>query len=189
MKNFKFRISAVLFLLAMLISTVAFGAVADDFAFKGLRLGDSYDTMVEKLGEPDFDTDMYLRGVHVIRYTYSADQKIYVDADDKKVVEMFCKSKHYVGPHGVTYGATRAGLQKAFGQAEHKHLDGNIYYIYYNPVVPKEKLLIEMETEQRYLLSWTYTSLELDDPGIIITFDEEEKKPAQRFNYGGLPTN
>ncbi len=189
MNEMRFRVGTVLFLLLMIISAVTFAAQPEDFAFKGLRLGDSYDTMVEKLGEPDFDTDMYLRGVQVIRYTYSADQKIYVDAKDKTVVEMFCKSKHYVGPHGVTYGATRAGLAKAFGKAEHKHLDGNVYYIYYNPAIPKEKMLIEMEPEKRYLLSWTYTSLDLDDPGIIITGDEKEQEPAKKFNYGGLPTN
>lgn len=189
MKAMKFRAGLVLFLLLMIFSTAAFAATDEDFSFKGLRLGDSYETMVEKLGEPDFDTDMYLRGVQVIRYTYSADQKIYLDAKDKKVVEMFCKSKHYVGPHGVTYGATRAGLTKAFGKSEHKHLDGNVYYIYYNPAASKEKLLISMEPEQLYLLSWTYTSLDLDDPGIIITAAEEEQKPSKKFNYGGLPTD
>ena len=189
MKAIRFKAGLVLFLLLMIIFSVTFAATPEDFAFKGLRLGDSYDTMVKKLGEPDFDTDMYIRGVQVIRYTYSADQKIYVDAKNKTVVEMFCKSKHYVGPHGVTYGATRAGLAKAFGKAEHRHLDGNIYYIYYNPAVPNEKMLIEMEPEDRYLLSWTYTNLDLDDPGIIITGEEKEQEPAKKFNYGGLPTN
>ncbi|MBO6245431.1 MAG: hypothetical protein J6N55_04020, partial [Anaerovibrio sp.] len=80
MKAIRFKAGLVLFLLLMIISSVTFAATPEDFAFKGLRLGDSYDTMVEKLGEPDFDTDMYIRGVQVIRYTYSADQKIYVDA-------------------------------------------------------------------------------------------------------------
>lgn len=189
MKGMKLRAGILIFLVLMMISAVTFGAEAEDFSFKGLRLGDSVETMVKKLGEPDFDTDMYLRGVHVIRYTYSADQRIYVDAADKRVVEMFCRSHQYVGPHGVTYGASRAGLVRAFGQAEHKHLDGNIYYVYYNPEVAREKLLIEMEPEQRYLLSWTYTNLDLEDPGIVITGAEEEEKPVKKFNYGGLPVD
>ena len=50
-------------------------------------------------------------------------------------------------------------------------------------------MLIEMEPEDRYLLSWTYTNLDLDDPGIIITGEEKEQEPAKKFNYGGLPTN
>ena len=85
MKGMKLRAGILIFLVLMMISAVTFGAEAEDFSFKGLRLGDSVETMVKKLGEPDFDTDMYLRGVHVIRYTYSADQRIYVDAADKRV--------------------------------------------------------------------------------------------------------
>lgn len=175
----------------LLITEISLAAVPEDFSFKGLRLGDSVEQMVERLGEPDFDTEMYLRGVPVIRYTYSADQRVYVSAADKRVVEIFCKSKQYVGPHGVCYGATRAGLTRAFGQSEHKRLAGNIYYMYYNPANGQEKMLLEMEPEKYYLLSWTYTSLNVDgEDAIIVTTNPEnsEGSKGKRFNYGGIPT-
>lgn len=182
------KVSAVCFLIFIVMTSISFAASPADFSFKGLSLGDSVAQMQEKLGEPDFDTEMYHRGVPVIRYTYSADQKIYVSAADKKVVEIFCKSKHYVGPKGVTYGATRAGITDAFGTAEHKQLDGSIYYVFTNPSNKKAKMLLELETEKYYLLSWTYTTLPLDVEEILDIHDDEpvDRKPAPKFNYGGL---
>ena len=184
------KILGIVLLLLLVLSTVSFAAKPTDFTFNGLSLGDSVDEMKEKLGEPDFDTEMYHRGVPVIRYTYSADQKIYVSAEDKKVVEMFCKSKHYVGPYGVTYGATRAGITKAFGNAEHKQMDGGVYYLYTNPANKQQKMLLELEPEKYYLLSWTYTCLDVDEDAVLVIKDNtnDDSKPAKKFNYGGLPT-
>lgn len=190
MKRIVRLISVALCLWLLQLGAVSFAAVPTDFSFKGLCLGDSVEQMKEKLGEPDFDTEMYYRGVPVIRYTYSAEQRIFVSAADKRVVEMFCKSKHYVGPHGVTYGATRAGLMDVFGQAEHKNINGSVCYVYTNPANKKEKMVLELETEKYYLLSWTFTSLSLDEDegAILITGQEAEaSKPKKKFNYGGLP--
>ncbi|MCR5175612.1 MAG: hypothetical protein K6C05_02040 [Anaerovibrio sp.] len=190
MMKLRLGATALLSMLIMIFSTVALAAQPEDFSFKGLHLGDSVEQMKAILGEPDFDTEMFHRGVPVIRYTYSADQKIYVSASDKKVVEMFCKSKHYIGPHNVTYGATRSGITKAFGNAEHKQLNGSIYYIFYNPANRKNKMMLELETEKYYLLSWTYTSLDPEDDDVLLIMgdNEAEKKPEKRFNYGMLPS-
>lgn len=178
---------SLFWVLVLSFSFVSAAIKPEDFVFKGIKLGDTRGVMESSLGEPLFDTDMIHRGIHVIRYTYSKDMLVYVDDETKKIVEIFTKSKHYVHQAGPTYGASKAGLLAAFGKADRRMLEGRVYNIYYNPADATQKIMAELEPEKSYLISWTFTSLSLEDePAVIIRHDynSDEDKEEKRFKWG-----
>ena len=161
---------SLFWVLVLSFSFVSAAIKPEDFVFKGIKLG-----------------DMIHRGIHVIRYTYSKDMLVYVDDETKKIVEIFTKSKHYVHQAGPTYGASKAGLLAAFGKADRRMLEGRVYNIYYNPADATQKIMAELEPEKSYLISWTFTSLSLEDePAVIIRHDynSDEDKEEKRFKWG-----
>lgn len=181
-----FLLASMLMVFFLNVSAV-FAAAPDDFVFREIRLGDTKEVMEKKLGEPLFDTDMIYKGTHVIKYTYSRDMAVYLDKDTKKIVEIYTKSKHYVHQSGITYGASKAGMLKVFGKADRRMYEGRIYNIYYNPADDNQRLMLELEPEKSYLVSWTFTALSLEEePGVIIRHDynQEEEKPEKIFTWG-----
>ena len=95
----KFSVCILVCLLMMSICSMAFAAKKtgslqpEDFAFKGVALGDTSAVMQEKLGEPDFDTEIVVLEQAVKCYVYSADLKVCVDPRTEKVVAVLCKDK------------------------------------------------------------------------------------------------
>lgn len=135
----------------------------EDFTFRGVALGDTADVMREKLGEPDFDTDIIVLGESVKCYVYSAELKVCVDPRYDKVVAVLCKDKNYKGREDVTYGSTKAKLMQVYGKYEKLKRDGDIYYYYVNPEDEKQKLMFVMETTNFYVESLLLTSLPLTE--------------------------
>lgn len=149
---------------------------AEDFAYKGVALGDDAASLTEKLGEADFDTDIVVLDQTVKAYIYGSDLKIAVDPRNNKVVAIFCKDKDYKARDGVTYGSTKAKLLQVYGKGDKLKRDGEIYYVYRNPEDEKQKLMLSLETTNYYVESFLITSLPLT---------EEEQA---EYDMGEFPT-
>ncbi len=148
----------------------------EDFAYKGVALGDDAAFLTEKLGEADFDTDIVVLDQTVKAYIYGSDLKIAVDPRNNKVVAILCKDKDYKARDGVTYGSTRAKLLQVYGKGDKLKRDGEIYYVYRNPEDEKQKLMLSLETVNYYVESFLITSLPLT---------EEEQA---EYDMGEFPT-
>ena len=148
----------------------------EDFAYKGVALGDDAASLTEKLGEADFDTDIVVLDQTVKAYIYGSDLKIAVDPRNNKVVAILCKDKDYKARDGVTYGSTRAKLLQVYGKGDKLKRDGEIYYVYRNPEDEKQKLMLSLETTNYYVESYLITSLPLT---------EEEQA---EYDMGEFPT-
>ncbi len=148
----------------------------EDFAYKGVALGDNAASLTEKLGEADFDTDIVVLDQTVKAYIYGSDLKIAVDPRNNKVVAILCKDKDYKAREGVTYGSTRAKLLQVYGKGDKLKRDGDIYYVYRNPEDEKQKLMLSLETTNYYVESFLITSLPLT---------EEEQA---EYDMGEFPT-
>jgi len=148
----------------------------EDFAYKGVALGDDAASLTEKLGEADFDTDIVVLDQTVKAYIYGSDLKIAVDPRNNKVVAILCKDKDYKAREGVTYGSTRAKLLQVYGKGDKLKRDGEIYYVYRNPEDEKQKLMLSLETTNYYVESFLITSLPLT---------EEEQA---EYDMGEFPT-
>lgn len=148
----------------------------EDFAYKGVALGDNAASLTEKLGEADFDTDIVVLDQTVKAYIYGSDLKIAVDPRNNKVVAILCKDKDYKARDGVTYGSTRAKLLQVYGKGDKLKRDGEMYYVYRNPEDEKQKLMLSMETTNYYVESFLITSLPLT---------EEEQA---EYDMGEFPT-
>ena len=135
----------------------------EDFAYKGVALGDDAASLTEKLGEADFDTDIVVLDQTVKAYIYGSDLKIAVDPRNNKVVAILCKDKDYKAREGVTYGSTRAKLLQVYGKGDKLKRDGEIYYVYRNPEDEKQKLMLSLETTNYYVESFLITSLPLTE--------------------------
>lgn len=148
----------------------------EDFAYKGVALGDDAASLTEKLGEADFDTDIVVLDQTVKAYIYGSDLKIAVDPRNNKVVAILCKDKDYKARDGVTYGSTKAKLLQVYGKGDKLKRDGEIYYVYRNPEDEKQKLMLSLETTNYYVESFLITSLPLT---------EEEQA---EYDMGEFPT-
>lgn len=148
----------------------------EDFAYKGVALGDNAASLTEKLGEADFDTDIVVLDQTVKAYIYGSDLKIAVDPRNNKVVAILCKDKDYKAREGVTYGSTRAKLLQVYGKGDKLKRDGDIYYVYRNPEDEKQKLMLPLDTVNYYVESFLITSLPLT---------EEEQA---EYDMGEFPT-
>lgn len=148
----------------------------EDFAYKGVALGDNAASLTEKLGEADFDTDIVVLDQTVKAYIYGSDLKIAVDPRNNKVVAILCKDKDYKAREGVTYGSTRAKLLQVYGKGDKLKRDGEIYYVYRNPEDEKQKLMLSLENVNYYVESFLITSLPLT---------EEEQA---EYDMGEFPT-
>ena len=148
----------------------------EDFAYKGVALGDDAASLTEKLGEADFDTDIVVLDQTVKAYIYGSDLKIAVDPRNNKVVAILCKDKDYKARESVTYGSTRAKLLQVYGKGDKLKRDGEIYYVYRNPEDEMQKLMLSLETTNHYVESFLITSLPLT---------EEEQA---EYDMGEFPT-
>lgn len=169
-----------------------------DFTFKEVALGDTSEVMQEKLGEPQFDTNIIVLSNTVKCYVYSSDLRVCVDPRTEKVVAILCKDKEYQGRDGVTYGSTKAKLVQVYGSSDRERYDGVIYTVYRNPEDKRQKLMLEMEPDNYYVESWLITSLPLTeleqaeyDMGEFPVPDEDAEEADMGGNKGawGVSSN
>lgn len=130
-------------LCAMGISLHAFAAEPEDFTYRGLKLGDDHQTMIDQLGEPRVDVD-HIVGDQVVTYYIYRDTRIGIDMETKKIVDIRIADKDYTAENGVKLGATPHKLIKEYGKAKRERIGGRIFYIYHQVLKPEEKLMLEI---------------------------------------------
>jgi hypothetical protein len=176
------KIVMVLCLCLMCTMTTFANPKMEDFSYKGLYLGDSYERMVQLLGTPRYDMEQLVQGVMVTYYIYPKDTKVALDNRNKKVVDIQVKDKDYATDDGVKIGATPYKMKQVYGKAEKKFMEGKAYYIYENPNMKNQRLLLQVESTEGYLESFELTSLPLADEAVAIENDEDTGSETNDVN-------
>lgn len=176
------KIMTVLCLCLVFTMTVFASPKTADFSYKGLYLGDSYEKMVQLLGAPRYDMEQLVQGVMVTYYIYPKDTKVALDNRNKKVVDIQTKDKDYVTDDGVKIGATPYKMKQVYGKAEKKFMEGKAYYIYANPNMKSQRLLLQVESTEGYLESFQLTSLPLADEEAVRESDEDTSVETNDVN-------
>ncbi|MBQ7479106.1 MAG: hypothetical protein IJT01_09485 [Selenomonadaceae bacterium] len=134
-----------------------------DFSCRGIHLGDSGEKMLAAFGEPSFDKQVSVYGIGVVYYSFPKGMDVGVSVRKREVVDILIRDRDYQARAGVRYGATSYKIRTAYGEKGRTMLDGVIYYIYEHPEKPRERLLLEVDSENGSLLSFRITSLPLTD--------------------------
>ncbi len=162
------------------LPAMASAAVPADFSCKGIALGDAEAKLLQTLGEPLFDRDIMIHGVRVKQYTFAHSFTASVSQKTRRVVDMTSADHDFAVRDGIRYGATPYKIEQVYGRIPREHLDGKTYYIYKNPQVPMQRLLIEVESVQGYLLSMHWTSLPItDEEGDSFMEDAPAEQPVK----------
>lgn len=162
---------AVLFLFASLPVSAAernagqrnAGLQPVDFSCRGVYLGDSSAKLLQAFGTPLFEKDITVQGIQVHCYTFPHDFTAGVAVKRDKVVDFTIKNQQYEARDGVKYGATAYKIKQTYGKQQRTFFEGATYYIYENPEHKYQRLLIEAEPTDGWLLSMRITSLPLTD--------------------------
>ena len=154
-------------------ATAAAATIAEDFAYKGIALGDSYEKMIKILGEPLYDNQLLSQGAMVTYYTYKDKLQIGVAVKNNSVVDIQIKSDRYEARDGVKLGATPYKLAKVYGKVERTFINGETYYIYTSEKNRQNRLMLQAEPTARYLLSIRITSLPITEAEIDARLEDE----------------
>lgn len=128
---------------AMLFSSLALAAKAEDFTYRGVALGDGYDQMAKALGAPGVDIDHMVGGRRMTYYIYR-DVRIGVDAASGEIADIRIADKKYEALNGVKLGATPHKIIQEYGAAKKERIGGHTYYIYRNAAKPEERLMLDV---------------------------------------------
>ncbi|MDF2563649.1 MAG: hypothetical protein K0Q53_44 [Massilibacillus sp.] len=132
-------------MLAFAFAATVFAASPEDFTYKGIKLGDDYETMVAKIGQPRVNFDYIVKDNIVTYYFYKGnDMRIGIDRFTNKIVDFRVSDKEYVTDKGVRIGATSHKILKEYGLTNKEKINGHIYYIYKNPQDEKQQLLLDV---------------------------------------------
>ncbi|WP_110955628.1 hypothetical protein [Anaerosinus massiliensis] len=146
------------FLTWIVFTMTALAASPEDFSYQGINLGDHYDTMVEKLGQPRTDFEHRINDRAITYYFYKGNElRIGLDQGSNQIVDIRVRDKDYTTKHGVKIGATSHKILKEYGSATKQRMNGHIYYIYKNDPNDNERLFLDVS--QGYLEEFRITSL------------------------------
>lgn len=153
--------------------TAAAATVAEDFSYKGVALGDSYEKMIKNFGEPLYDKQILSQGTMVTYYTYKDKLQIGIAVKNNSVVDIQIKNDRYEARDGVKLGATAYKLTKVYGKVGRTFINGETYYIYTSEKNRWNRLMLQAEPTDGYLLSIRITSLPITDEEIDEQMEDE----------------
>lgn len=152
-------------LLALCIWSFAAAAAAalpENLQYNGVKLGDSYETMENLLGEPLVDITRTTAGQQIVYYTYKHnDVFIGIKPSDGQVADMIIRDKNFVLPGNVRLGATLSKLIREYGRGMKLRIDGLTNYVYTDDTPNGQGLYLEMN--EGYLREIRISSLNLAD--------------------------
>ena len=149
-------------LLAVFSLGMTYAPTAQEFSYNGLALGDDYAKMIERFGTPRYDQQDYLWGNKVTYYVYKNENKIGINTDTGKIVDIIIVDDTYNSGDELKDGTTSFKIEKLFGKAERQFINGEVCYAYKND--SNERLLLQVEPTDRYLESFRITSLPIELP-------------------------
>ena len=135
---------------------------AEDFSYQNISLGDSEETLRAKWGEPDVQNEQVIWGIHLKTFTYG-DIVVSSSVASGKIVDINLIGEKYRLRKDVHYGSTSSYLLKVYGKAQRQFLDGNACYVFSHPEHPRERLILNLDAENRALQSARITMLPLSD--------------------------
>ena len=130
-----------------------FASSREDFCCKDIRLGDSHQMVIDKLGQPKVDIEKIVEDRMIVYYIYK-DFKVGIDKAKDTVVDMRLNDRDYTIKNGVKLGATPHKILKEYGKTTRERKNGHMYYIYYNE---NQKLMFDISAG--YLEEIRITSL------------------------------
>lgn len=160
----KTRLLSVLscFVLAVFSLGMTFAPTSQEFSYNGLSLGDDYSKMIERFGTPRYDQQDYLWGTKVTYYVYKNENKIGINADTGKIVDIVIVDDTYNSGDELKDGTTSFKIEKLFGKTERQFINGEVCYAYKND--NNERILLQVEPSDRYLESFRITNLPIELP-------------------------
>lgn len=175
------KVVSIVFSLALLLFFVAvprgYAAVPSDFSYRGIALGDSYEKVQAKMGEPLYTDDSSIHGVRVTKYEYDDLTVICVSKYTGKVVDIVVKGDSFTIVEGIAYGATPYAIKQHYGKAVPQRIDGDTVLIYTNPDDKWQRLLLKVDNTQGYLKSahWTSCPISIEEEDFFIEgMDKDE---------------
>lgn len=120
-----------------------YAAEAGDYQYKGLEIGDSYEQMVEKLGRYRSEIS-HLEEKNMLTYYFYGEDRIGIDRETEKIVDIRISDKSYEAGHGVKIGATLYKLHQVYGKGEKVKMKGKLYYVYPKLAEPGQRLMLDV---------------------------------------------
>lgn len=108
---------------------VAAAADLNALTYHGVRLGESREAALEKLGKPRAEIERTVAGRRLIYYFY-ADDRVGVDLADGRVADIRVADRAFEAPGGVKLGATAHKIFREYGKAQKTREGGQSYYVY-----------------------------------------------------------
>lgn len=121
---------AILTLFCWLVGIcAALAADLNALTYRGVRLGDSREAALERLGKPRAEIERTVDGRRMLYYFY-ADDRVGVDLADGRVADIRVVDRKFEAPGGVKIGATPHKIFKEYGKAQKTRENGQVYYLY-----------------------------------------------------------
>ena len=163
---------------------------AADFSYKNIKLGDTLADVLTKAGEPLYDKDCRIQGIDVSEYIYKDDFTVSIAKKTGRVVEIASTDKKYIYKPNVQYGATYYKLVNTYGKTARRFIDGKIYLVYENPYEERQYLMLELDSEFKYLRAVRITSLPLTEEDREMAIDDDidtsDLPQKETVKLGGL---
>lgn len=158
------RILLMLICLGFAIFTMGmtFAPTQAEISYNQLKIGDSYDTMVEYFGKPRYSEPDYQWGQKITYYVYKHGNKIGINDDTGKVVDINIVDDSYERHESLKMGTTQYKVESTFGNADRQFIEGKICYAYKN--ADDIRIILQIESTDRYLEAVRITSLPIELP-------------------------
>ena len=200
-----FRYSALFFMsfffvLASFSHGEAAGKItAEDFSYQDIALGDSEEALRSKWGAPDDENVLAVWGIPLRTLTYG-DIVVSTSAVNGKIVDINLIGEKYRLRKDVHYGSTSSYLVKVYGKTERQFLDGYTCYIFSHPTQEHMRLILNLDAENKALLSARMTMLPLteeeadalalsDDESLAALDQNHEFIASKEIDVSNLPNN
>lgn len=107
----------------------AWAADLNALDYRGVRLGETREAALEKLGKPRAEIERTVAGRRLVYYFY-ADDRVGVDLADGRVADIRIADRKFEAPGGVKLGATAHKIFKEYGKTPKTRAGGQSYYVY-----------------------------------------------------------
>lgn len=141
---------------------MTFAPTKNTLEYNNLQLGDTYEDMINQFGTPRYSENNYLWGQKITYYVYKNNNKIGINDDTQKIVDIIIVDDTYNHHDNLKMGLTRFKIEQIFGPADRQLFDGHTCYIYQTE--NNQRLIIQVEPTEKYLESFRITLLPIELP-------------------------
>lgn len=157
-------LALLLLLTAGLLMGTSSVPTTGEISCNGLKLGEDYAAMEKIMGKPWYSDDRLVYGRAITYYMYKDKSMIGIANATGKIVDMIFTDDKYKLPQNIRMGATPYKMQSIYGKGEKAILDdGKVYFIYHAQNAPRQRLLMQLDSMEDFLVGIRLTTLPLDD--------------------------